>query len=611
MHQLSISEEHFSAIFAFLSGLELFQTIEKEGLKEFTREFSIVSLAGGETLIEQEESDNCLYILYQGRLAVFCDGKEIAEISVGETVGEIALLTESPRTATVRAIRDSLVLKLNREAFLDFEEKYPHSVVAFAKSSIKRLITKKRATEPGEKIVTIAVAPAGFSHRRQHRSSIEYLHQALNRIKPTLLVNKAYVNAHFGYDIAETKFTEVDHVKLNHWLNSIEDDWDCVLFETDSELTPWTQRVLRHADRVFLIAEDNANPACNAIEHFLFNEKTLFSLDAIDIAFMHVERKAVNTHLWLNERPPWHFHHLQINSKPDFERMIRFVTGTALGVVLNGGGIRGFAHVGVLKALDEMQIPIDFIGGTSAGAVTAAFYAKGGVELSLAASRANDFAKMGKDYTLPTISLLSGKNISRIYQKYLEDIRIEDLWTRFFCVSTDLTDRQLHIHTQGLLWRALRATTAVPGIFPPLFDERGHMLVDGAVIDNMPVDVMRTMLNGGKVLAVNCFAKVPFQIISMKEYWVSGWRLLLKRFSQNKLTGRYPSIFDVLRDSFALASLTHQKKMAQSADFFLEIDTSKYSVTGHKKRLELIDLGYQIAIEKLPNFLKNYATTST
>ena len=602
MHERAIETSELPHILTFLASLVHFKKLNRQALQDLAESLTIVSIGGGETLIHEGHVDSTLYILLHGRLSVWVQNKEIANISYGQMVGEISLLTNEPRTASVKAIRDSTVLKLSKESFEKFKEKEGEAVLEIAQMAIKRLIAKPKLTRPGENIITIAVAPSGKSN---HTPFLKSLVGHLNKIKPTLLMNKERLNAHFGKEIAETRIDEVDHLKINEWLNSLEEKWGYIIYEMDRELSPWSTRCLRQADRLIFVAEEGMGPEMNEIETAIFSQKKGAAFSSyLDLVFLHPQKKASGTSLWLEKRSVDNYHHLRLDSEEDFSRLIRFLTGNAFGVVLNGGGVRGFSHAGVMKAIDEMKLPVDFIGGSSSGALMAAMYVSVGADAAIKVCLEKKLWKASSDYTFPFLSLLRGKNACRIYERITGDLKIEDLWTRFFCTSTNVTQGALEIHTQGTLWVALRASSAIPGIYPPIFNDNGDMLVDGSVLDNMPVKVMRKLLGGGKILAVNCHADREYlPKFFLPETWFSGWKLLLHQWNPFRKKITIPTIVEILRTSLSIAAEQQQTKMEKEADHILQFQTSKYALLDYSNRHEIVEQGYQMTKSTLPNIL--------
>jgi predicted acylesterase/phospholipase RssA len=605
MFERDINAQELPLVSTFLSEIDLFKSLHSNVLKELASSLKVLLISGGETLIQQDEIDSTLYILWHGRLKVYRKNEEqetgsedIAEISVGQIVGEISLLTDFPRTATVRAIRDSVILKLTKANFLHFQEQNPASILEMAKIAIQRLIVKKRATQPGENMRTISISPAGNTN---DHSFSRKLVEKMESVKPTLLMTKERCNAHFGKDLAEMHPHDPEGVQITQWFNSLEKDWGFIIYETDPQLTPWTERCLRQADRVILVGDESASKELNSIEKYLFSQK---ERACIDLIVLHPAQKAEKTAEWFEGRILNHFHHVCLKSDGDFERVIRFLTGSAVGVVLNGGGARGFAHAGVLKALEKMKIPIDYIGGTSAGAIIGAIYSKYGFDRMLEVCNNKGFVAAGKDYTLPIMSVLKGRNATRLGREVFGETQIEDLWTPFFCVSTDATKGVQEVHQTGPLWLGIRASTSLPGVYPPIFKENGNMLVDGGVVNKMPVDVMRKVLGGGKILAVNCQKKIQaLPVQGIKGFWFSGWWLFfLKLFKKNYLPP--PSIMSVVRTSLNLAAAGRQREMEKEADYLVEIDTSMYKLLKFDQLKDIIAAGYEVALEQLSKSFK-------
>ena len=192
-------------------------------------------------------------------------------------------------------------------------------------------------------------------------------------------------------------------------------------------------------------------------------------------------------------------------------RIARLITGRALGRVLSGGGARGFAHIGVLRALRDANMPVDAIGGTSIGAIIAAGYAAGWdcEEMVMRMRRSFVDTNPLNDYTLPLVSLVAGRKVRRLLQREFGDIDIENLQLPYYCVSANLTTSQSAVHRRGKLWFWLSASVAIPGVLPPVFSEH-QIHVDGATINNLPVDAMRKQLRGS-VIAVDVGADRTFE----------------------------------------------------------------------------------------------------
>ena len=242
---------------------------------------------------------------------------------------------------------------------------------------------------------------------------------------------------------------------------------------------------------------------------------------------------------WHAALPGIAHHHLQ--APADYERVVRLLTGRAVGLVLSGGGARGFAHLGVVRALREHGVPIDLVGGTSMGAILAAGVASdwGDEELVHRFKRCFVDTNPLSDYTLPIVSLVSGRKVGMLLRSELGDIDIEDLPLPFFCVSSNLTTGRMAVHQQGPLWRWLRASVAIPGVLPPVF-QGGEVFVDGGAMNNLPVDVMRAK-GRGPVIGVDVGNDRAFTTDLEATEMPSIWNLLRGRGGR-----RRPNILQIL-----------------------------------------------------------------
>jgi NTE family protein len=257
-------------------------------------------------------------------------------------------------------------------------------------------------------------------------------------------------------------------------------------------------------------------------------------------------------------------HHLRAGETGDIRRLARFVAGRAIGLVLAGGGARGYAHIGVIKALIEAGVPFDHLGGTSMGAVIAAGLAAEW-ELEELITRMRDaFVDRNplSDFTLPLIALLRGKKASERLREHFGDIRIEELPKPFFCVSSDLTTGRIHVHRTGPLWRALRASVALPGILPPV-SHHGHLLVDGGVMNNLPVDVMAAQ-SRGPVIASDVTGEVDLYVTDSRYGERPVWSLLWQRMRGS------PSIVSILMRSGTVGSEAQRRVVREQADLLFE-----------------------------------------
>src|SRR5438874_1590876 len=225
---------------------------------------------------------------------------------------------------------------------------------------------------------------------------------------------------------------------------------------------------------------------------------------SIELVLIGRPQSLATARRWLDLHQVRRHHH--VRNADDLARVVRLLTGRALAVVLSGGGARGFAHIGVLRALQAAMLPVDAIGATSIGAIIGAGWAAGWGYAEVLERMRRSFVARNPigDYTLPLMSLVSGGRVCRLLRAEFGDLHIEDLPLPFFCTSANLTNGQAAVHRRGTLWLWLRAAVSIPGVLPPVFTER-QVHVDGATINNLPVDIMRESMEGA-IVAVDAGA---------------------------------------------------------------------------------------------------------
>jgi NTE family protein len=316
------------------------------------------------------------------------------------------------------------------------------------------------------------------------------------------------------------------------------------------------------------------------------------------------------TERWLQDGRFTRHHHVRAWNGADFERVARLVTGRAHGLVLGGGGARGFAHLGVLRAFEEAKIPIDIIGGTSMGAVIAAEYVTGhSVDAMIDLTR-RSFVDRNPitDYTIPLVSLISGGRMARVLGRMFGDVHIEDLWRPYFCVATNLSRATVTVHREGPLKYAVATSIAVPGLAPPLI-HRGDFLVDGGLLDNVPVAVMR-QVSQGTVFAVDVSQRVEFKAAQEPYAYLSGWRALRDRLRGTPRHAQVPSMLKLLWRSTVLNSIHRSETVQKLSDVYIHPDVDGVEIFDWHALDKAVDVGYRAASEALGTRVSANATTS-
>jgi predicted acylesterase/phospholipase RssA len=301
---------------------------------------------------------------------------------------------------------------------------------------------------------------------------------------------------------------------------------------------------------------------------------------------------------WLQGRRVAAHHHVRIGVAADARRIGRRLAGRAVGLVLGGGGARGFAHLGVLRALEECGVPIDVIGGNSMGAIVGGLFACGYSHAERMEQCRAGFAHSAPDadYTLPLVALHSGAKGNRLLRGMFGDTRIEDLWRSFFCVSANLNTAELRVARDGPMWRWVRASCSAPGMAPPII-EQGQILVDGGILDNLPVRAVRNIEGIGMTIASDAGASTDMESGLRSLDAVSGWRMLWDRLRGSNRAKAIPTLADILMRTATVSSVSRQIESSRDVDVYLRPPSDGVRTTEWSGLDRAVDAGYRYAME--------------
>lgn len=563
-------------------------------------------LKGGEWLFQEGDPGDSLYFLVRGRLQAWAgvgahhteSGPQLlGEIVPGDSVGEVGLISGEPRSAGIQAIRDSLLIRIGRTGFEELAEQHPALVLKLA-GNVGRLLQKQtrgpQATSRSLK--TISLLPLGEGAEIStfcDQFCLEIsTHGSVLMLSPD---NLAELGAPVTGMNADKELPE----NLRHWLSDQEDQHSYVVYRCTAGDNPWSRFAVRQSDIVLMVAEADGDPGRQAWEPNGHSPDGT-SVGRRALILLQNDRFAIsNTRNWLQDRR-LNFHlHVEKDRLEDIKRAVRIVTGTATGLVLGGGAARGLAALGVFKALVEAGIEIDWVGGTSIGSIMAGVIATGW-EPALAIDTGRKAFRDGKpfgDITIPVISLLRGRRMKRLLNAYL-DYRIEDLTLPYFCVSTNLGRGIKNIHEHGSLVNAIRASAALPGVMPPVV-VNGELAIDGAIIDNLPVDIMQQK-PVGKIIAVDFSAPVPDKVDYTE--LPSPWAILRGRWLPFSRRYRVPGLVTLILKSTEAGTQKEIRRHGAMADLLIKPEVRRFSMTDIKSYDQIVQAGYERACELLKNW---------
>ena len=537
------------------------------------------SLPAGNVLFDSGSSPEGVYLLASGRLGVRLTGhaRFTAEIARGELVGEAGWLLGEPRSATVVALRDSEILLLPHAALEAAASTGGEFPLAIAKLSARRLRRSNFAAPRSSHARVFALVP-----NSEEVDAIEFAARWVEELRRA-------GRAELVWDVRAGMHT-------SDWFSRLEESNDYVVYVADPADTGWTRQCCRQADVVLLLARAEADtrgwPKSVA-------DAAARGGACIEMALLHPSRFVTGAaSRWLPTLPVANHHHIVDAS--DLARLTRLLIGRGVGLVLSGGGARGFAHLGVIRALREARVPLDFVGGASIGAIIAAGVAMGWGDEEMLARYRRSFVDTNpvNDYTFPLVALTRGRKVSRLLEREYGDVSIEDLRLPYFCISANLSTGRALEHRRGLLSRALRASVAIPGVMPPVFDGE-DVLVDGAAINNLPVDIMHAHAPG-YVLGCDAGADRSFSTELAPGEGPPLWRY----FARGRRGRRRVNIFQVLMHAGMINSVSSAAVQRALADTILRPPLASIDLLNWQAFDRAVEAGYRYArqaLEALPS----------
>jgi NTE family protein len=468
-----------------LTGVPLFAAAGREAIAAMAERAERVQLAAGEWLFRAGDAPDALYVVASGRLEAVRDGAVVRTHPRGEVIGELALLTRAPRAASVRARRDSELLRLTGVELTALLREHPDAALALTQVLGQQLQEGQAREAPTAPIpATVALVPmhAGLPLRALRNALVD----ELGRYERVIELG--------GSDASD----DSDRGRLLDRLEGENDQVLLIASGTDLD-DPWTAFCVRQADRIVAVAgPEGAPPAGGAPS----------ALHGADLAYCAADGQATGIHAWIDAIGPERRYLIRTGERLESgaARMARRLSGRAVGLVLSGGGARGTAHLGVIEGLLAAGVEIDRIGGTSMGSLVAGLIASGrSVDEAASLIQAEMVERNPlSDYTLPLVALTRGRRGEAMVRRLFGDTLIESLERDYFAVSADLIANEEVEHRSGPLAEAVGASVAIPGYVPPVA-VGDRLLVDGGVLDNFPV--ARMPRDEGPVIAVNVGAR--------------------------------------------------------------------------------------------------------
>lgn len=586
--------------------LELFGDISHATMNSLLEKTTVLHFRSGQTLFKEGDPPDGLYVIISGKLIVEATGQDgiprrMAEVQSRETVGELALLAGTNRSATVVAARESTVALLGCEDFNTLIAPRADMLIRLSRLIVRRHVANVRQESQLTADRNFIIVP--LDSRLPVRRFVHQLKNSMRELGTTLSLDSRSFDTLYGRSgAAQTPFDDIFNSAIAEWLDDKENRFESLIYVAEKQWNTWTKRCVNRADRIILLASAKSgnDPAPREIERQMSrlfeNSRTRPRVDLVLLHPIDTESPA-GTARWLEPRIVDAYHHVRLNDTQHFGRLARRLRNVARGLVFSGGGARGYAHLGVQKLIEEQNIHIDYIGGSSMGGLLGASMAMGKstAEITnLSKTFANKKALF--DYTLPLASLLKSAKLTHFCREVYGETRIEDLWVPFFCMSSNLANGREVVHDRGPLWKVVRSTISLPGIFSPVPTANGDLLIDGAVLNTFPVDIMQQKLGGlGYIIGVNV-SQIPEQF----NYYdfgttLSGWRVLLSRINPFEQSIPIPRIAETLLRSTDIKSIERLNEARNSLEILVEPNVRAVSLLDFKSYASISDIGYNEA----------------
>lgn len=585
---------------------QYFKGLSRDQLMDIVPFVFVKHMQPGDVLFEQGDPSHHLFIVESGKLhSVMITPNEgtitIGAINPGEAVGELGALSGEPRSMTVKAVVASVLLQLPSRIFVDICQEYPSVMEDMSKLIVNRSLRV-----------------------------IDLIARKNKAISAVIIV------------IDKNSHTELLYQRLKSGLGNPQNEFHTMQGKNEDEILEMMQKAQQQGRNHYLYMEKFEPEVINNLSEILTHiyivtsaNSKLFFENKIKAKMAHISHipnirtelvlihdrhvlKPKNTKKWLAHNDFILHHHIRDGHEGDYQRLLRFITGRAHALVLGGGAAKGIAHVAVIKAMLDSNIPIDAIGGTSVGAGMGLCYITG-----------DSYAHFYETYqsfkilsqrsirlyhlTWPVISFFSGNPLTNGMQRYFLNTKIEDLWLPYFCISSNITTKQQNIHRQGLAWEALRSSSAIPGVLPP-FVKNFEMLYDGGLLNNLPVDVMRELLGrDGQIFASSLQFKNYENVHYEFPTSIPFFKGLISKLTGRNKSNIYPPLFETVINAMLLGASLKEKHDGQIANLLFAPDLSQFrSLSQYRQGEEdaMFTIAYNHAMTKIAEYKKALSPTS-
>jgi NTE family protein len=566
-----------------LGSLELLDTLGDDALAALESQVRWLEVPAGVQVFDEGDPSDSVYFVAHGRLGILQrDGmggtRLVREVGAGQPVGELGLLLDQARSASAVALRETLLVHLDRAGFERLIELQPAALLPLSRRIAQRLATREDGRTEATAAVTL-VAPA---------SSAVPLNELWHGLSKLLAIQGAscLTSVELAQALGDSK--DIDPTRAARWLEERARGGQPVFVLSKSLRS--TRALAPCVDRTLIVANAGGLRAIGPLEKRFTVLRERGVPAVLDLVLLQdSDTLPQDTSGWLEHVQPTRHHHVRLGVIDDIGRLARKLTGRAIGLALGGGGARAFAHIGAIRALQEFDVPIDVVSGTNIGAVIGAQLALGWDADHMLEVNEREWARVGSDVTVPFVSLLGGRSLRAVMRRLFGDLHIEDLWLDFRCATVDLSWSRLVTHRRGPLQQWLRASVSIPGLHPPVVSG-GRLYVDGGLLDKVPSQSAREA-GAGTLISVD---PSPFRRQTVDERFEeapTGLDFLLQRIPI--IGSGFPSVVSLVYRAVFAAQQSRHSSHKSSSDLYIEPPVDRFSITDYSCVAEIAEFGYE------------------
>ena len=605
MHTLkyNIMTEYISKPSYQRSFKHFFNQLKDESIDDLLELGKIIQVKPDTTIITQGDNTTDVYFLIFGRIQVLVQndyGEEIIlnEISQGEFFGEMSLLTGERRAATLITTKESTLLKVKKRDFEKLLDIHP-SILKYINTILVNRLRMANLSKNSTSFQNVCFLQ--LESKSKDNDFLKLLQKKLSQKSSVFIITKekAYEAGIFNDSDNEKE----KKYKFTNWIHNLRSRYNNIVFVCNANNPLWSEFCLGEADRIMLVGSKNLSPNLTRLEEDIFLRKNIASKIEKNLIINWAENeKIIDTARILQHRQVKNIFH--VTPVKGIGRVIRYIIGKSVKLVLGGGGAKGFAHLGVYKAMCDLGIPVDFVGETSVESIVGAGIASGWDYDKLQTAIYDTLVARNplNDYQLPLVSLLKGEKLNDLLHEYFGNNQIEDLVHPFYAVASNFSKSKIEILNKGAISFAVRASISLPAVLPPVVKDNS-LLVDGGLMDNLPFDSMDSLAQGPTIGVDLSMSKK--RSLSYDKIPSNGTLLKQKFFGKRK--HKVPGLSQIIMGTMTLASEDKRRKNEEKFNVYIKPDVSKYGFLKWKNFDNILKCGYDASYP----ILKKWKETAT